>query len=837
MVSFVSLFLGLVVGYQTVTVKVADPVESVEILIDGRAATVIEGPPWQGGIDFGPALVPHELVAVAYDGDGRELDRARQWVNLPRPLAEITLLLEQDADTGGSVVQVSWESLTGEAPSRVRAIFDGRPLAVEDPRSIPLPDYDPAELHFLRVEMEFGGILASSAEITFGGTYTDNVNTELTAFPIRFAGRKKRQPTTESLQSVFSARGQPLRVTAVEKGQVEMLIVRDRGAWEALRRVMSEVYSRALNSNTTGFQRRSWFRPDREAWQKWAFQFIWPVARRHDMGDGPYDLFSNSAKLSGGSASLHGWLVTFEQPPEYQGSQRLADAVAIAGVAAAGTNRRRGVLLVLGGDPEDSSEVRPDRVRHYLASLGVPLFVWTTHPDTSGSGPWGEAVDVSNSRLLQRATGNVLDALERQRIVWLDGIHLPQQIEVDPRAETIEAFTRPAQADSLLPAADSDDSESDVILGRPSSIVPPTGEQDTVQLAPGARIRRQPRKDAAVLEIVTSATELLAMERRGPWVRVQLGSWQGWVDTSPDDPSRRSGIASPTEPDAETLARARELLGTEATQRALGPFVLYTDVGDERLLQWLSAIAEDVVSVYGSRYELETGSEFPETVVLFSDEDDYRRLQKEQPRLAQTHSEGFSRAGLSALYAGSKPHSETASVLVHELTHLLNRRVFGAQLAPWLEEGLAEDLAYSRIDERGRLELGSLGGELRTTATGALTWTGPLAHLSNLLSAWYDPRRPSLSELPVLDRDEFLLSELRPLLYAESAFLVRLLLEDQDPGLGDRFRGYLEEIAASELAVTVPLWETLGRDPDTLEAELFLYLNRQASAHDLPRQR
>jgi hypothetical protein len=436
LVSFISLFLGLVVGFQTVAVEVAVPVARVEILLDGSSVKAFDSPPWSGQIDLGGELQPHELTAVAFDGNGVELDRTSQWINLPRKPAETTILLEHDRESQQQIARVSWESLAGDEPSAVRVEFDGRDLEFDDPRAIPLPPYDPAQLHFLRVELEFAGFVNSAAEITFGGTYMDQVNTELTAIPVVPAAGRKKLPQATELQDGFLARDKILRVAAVEKGQVDLIVVRDQGAWSELRQIRGQALSTPSSSRILGTSdRQAWFKSDRAGWQAWTFQFLWPVPRRLDSGAGSYDLFSHSAKFSAAAGSLHGWLTTVEQPPEWTGDQRLADAVAIAAVTAASGNRRRGVLLVLGDETKDTSDAVPETIRRFLKSLAVPLFVWTIGPTAAIETPWGPTTDASSPRLMSRASRELFHHLERQRIVWLEGIHLPQQITLEPALE------------------------------------------------------------------------------------------------------------------------------------------------------------------------------------------------------------------------------------------------------------------------------------------------------------------------------------------------------------------------------------------------------------------
>jgi hypothetical protein len=433
-VSFLSLFLGLVFGYQTVALEVAEPVARVELLLDGAVVGSLQGPAWQGPIDLGPELRPHELIAIAYDESGSELDRTRQWLNLPRQPAETTILLEHDRETDGRIARISWRSLIDDEPSAVRVEFDGVEIEFDDPRAIPLPPHDPQLLHFLRVELEFAGVLTASAEVTFGGIYADQVNSELTALPVEPVGGRKRLPPESELQSAFRARGRNLRLAAVEKGQVDLVVVRDQSAWPRLRAIRTQALtSPSANAAGSGLPgadtRQGWLRPDTADWSAWSYQFLWPTPRRHDAASGPYDLFSHSARHLATAGSLHGWATTIEQPREWTGIQRLADAVAIAGVTAASANRRRAVLLILGENPEDTSEASPAMVRRYLESLAVPLFIWTVSP-TGQDSTWGAAIDVSTPRRMSQATRQIHRRLEAQRIVWLEGIHLPQQIEV-----------------------------------------------------------------------------------------------------------------------------------------------------------------------------------------------------------------------------------------------------------------------------------------------------------------------------------------------------------------------------------------------------------------------
>ena len=93
---FLSLFLGLVTGFQNVSLRVDDGVKSVRIELGGREVARITSAPWSARVDFGTALTPRELTAIAYDADGREITRIAQVINLARPAAELEIVIRRD---------------------------------------------------------------------------------------------------------------------------------------------------------------------------------------------------------------------------------------------------------------------------------------------------------------------------------------------------------------------------------------------------------------------------------------------------------------------------------------------------------------------------------------------------------------------------------------------------------------------------------------------------------------------------------------------------------------------------------------------------------------------
>jgi hypothetical protein len=125
-VSFLTLFLGLVWGEHPVAVAVRGDVATVELRLDGSVAGQVAGVPWKGSVDFGPDLLPHELVAAAFDSNGKEIGTARQWVNLPRPFVEASFVLEMPSPDGARVARLSWRCVGVDRPLKT-SILAARP--------------------------------------------------------------------------------------------------------------------------------------------------------------------------------------------------------------------------------------------------------------------------------------------------------------------------------------------------------------------------------------------------------------------------------------------------------------------------------------------------------------------------------------------------------------------------------------------------------------------------------------------------------------------------------------------------------------------------------------
>jgi Bacterial SH3 domain len=368
------------------------------------------------------------------------------------------------------------------------------------------------------------------------------------------------------------------------------------------------------------------------------------------------------------------------------------------------------------------------------------------------------------------------------------------------------------------------------ILGAPSGFAGEAEERQAV--AAGTRLRERPDPEARVIAFVDEATELEVLERRGGWVRLRYGAWKGWAPVG--GAAAAGGIAGLLPPaarpaDPGRLARALAVLGSDAREVAFGPYRLHTDLADPALLARLLPLGATIEAAYRQRFGVEPGPAAGEEVVLFARADEYEAFSADEGRLAGLDSHGHAGGGLAVLAAGHGGAGEVAELLVHEMVHLLNRRALGWELPPWLEEGLAEDLAYSRIDAEGRLIAGTLGG--REVPRQELGWlspgragnrqridlTGARASLLNLLTHWDDERRLPLGVLVDVPWREFVEPANRALLYPESAFFIRFLLDGPEPALAAGFRGYLAAIAGGGSWAPAALARALGRELPALE--------------------
>ncbi|MEM7584822.1 MAG: VWA domain-containing protein [Acidobacteriota bacterium] len=430
---------------------------TVELRLDGEVVGQLRGEPWVIACDFGSELAPHELLAIGYDAEGRAIARAEQWLNLPRPRSRVELILDESSGAP-QTARLVWHSADAEAPDAWRVSFDGQLLEVADPTAFQLPAYDPEVPHLLQAELLFGGRVVHTERVV-GGASGDLVDTELTALPVVVDGKA---PTPKEMAGWFTKDGRPLEVVSVERGGADIVLVQEATPrlWAKQMRMRKDAMVHGGAKDALSRKLNSGLNHDD------SLRVLLPIAERgvgatleqfhisHDFSTVEYGPSSTGVgEKQIATPRAEGILSTLPYPPEGplrgDAPRRVADAVAVAGQAAAAGRRKRAVVLFKDAGTRDLSSTTPAMVRRYLERLQVPLLVWS--PDQAKTDPWGEVTDVSSSRELLRGVLELRQTLGNQTIVWLRGRHLPQDIELSPAAA--ERLSRVGAGGVDLPAA------------------------------------------------------------------------------------------------------------------------------------------------------------------------------------------------------------------------------------------------------------------------------------------------------------------------------------------------------------------------------------------------
>lgn len=421
MISFASLFVGLVFGLVNVELVAAGGVGRVELLLDGRPVVELREP-WRATLDLGCTPAPHELVAVAYGAGGREVGRARQWINRPRPPAEASLVVERPAGGGRAVARLSWRSLAGESPRSIAVTFDETPVAVRDPARIELPPHDAGRSHSVRASLEFSDGVVAEAEASVGGARRVEASREMTAValqPVRGRGLER----VEDVAGLLDRDGAPLVVSALEgDGPMDVVFVCEGSAYEPFRRVVRSGGRFVAKADVP---------------EEMLFRFLFPVGTMKAQSSMVANTYPITRRLSSDEGSFAAQAAVRVVWPRWtRGGQRLADAVAVAALAAAEQERRRAVVLMLGPEAADGGLLTAAEASSFLSDLGVPLFVWSiglkTPPEAQR---WPGTVKVASFGAFRTALRTLVRTLEGQRIAWVEGSHPPQAVEPSARAD------------------------------------------------------------------------------------------------------------------------------------------------------------------------------------------------------------------------------------------------------------------------------------------------------------------------------------------------------------------------------------------------------------------
>ncbi len=388
-VIFLSLFLGLITGTQSVELQVDAAVKSVRIELGGREVARLDKAPWSAKVDFGSELTPRDLTAVAFDGEGHEVGRTSQVINLSRPPAEMEIIIRSEGQQPVEAELVGRHRLHKE-PKSAKLLLDDTAVRVGRDFRARLPKVDWSHPHIVSAEMEFEDGEIAKRDVAIEAGFSGSTGLELAPMLVMTNGKK--QP--DSLDGCFSAGGSPLRATAIENGDAFVVMVKDP----------------ATHPSSAELR----FDPGT------ALRILWPVSRPINAPGEPTAIAFPQSVNHGKVASVS-WLLSqrLSPAPSVTEPRQFTDAVAVAAMSSLERGGRRAVILVVIKAP-DRSLYSPPVVRRYLEAVGVPLFVWSAdgpRPDLAAA--WGTIDDISTPAGLQAAVARLNDAIARQRIVWV----------------------------------------------------------------------------------------------------------------------------------------------------------------------------------------------------------------------------------------------------------------------------------------------------------------------------------------------------------------------------------------------------------------------------------
>ncbi len=343
-----------------------------------------------------------------------------------------------------------------------------------------------------------------------------------------------------------------------------------------------------------------------------------------------------------------------------------------------------------------------------------------------------------------------------------------------------------------------------IVLGDPDLL----GVKPKVWAPAGTPIYARRDSSGPVLGRLERLFPLSRLRRDGDWFEVRLGNAysgfsKGWVHLESYTEPGAEELAAPgpvlplasTAAAPSTISVAREELRGAASESGCGPYGLWTDVEKTSILVVCQQVGAAVDAAYRRRYGLEPVSEPRETIFLFRDTAAYGRFRDRLAPDAHEIAHAYPAMGYLALALDGRSSKALAAVLTHELTHLLNRRSLGPALPPWLDEGMARDLADHGVTP--------LEGEGRVLRRGLPRLPGQ------------DPT-PQLDELMGLDTEAF--QEQAQRNYHAAAMWIGYFLESGKMGLRDGFLGFLGDVAAGERLTSELLLGRLGRSWEELEA-------------------
>jgi len=375
-------------------------------------------------------------------------------------------------------------------------------------------------------------------------------------------------------------------------------------------------------------------------------------------------------------------------------------------------------------------------------------------------------------------------------------------------------------------------------------VVPPPAEavdaHPYAHLRPGAVLRRRPARNGAVLARLDRYYVIPYLNRSGAWVEVRLGRRRGWVEVGPPESGEspplgeQASLALPlpgTPAPPAQLAVAESCMSAVYHESRLGPYALLTDDRQPGLIPVLDRLAAQVEPLYRERYGLSPRGAPRATIVLFARKSEFERFIRPFPRLHDIDPRGTTMPGIIAVYSEGLNRKQLEATLVHEITHLLNRRALGPALPSWIDEGMAEDLASSRISPLGSIDGARLAGMLIVDGS-RRTLMGPKAGVVDLVREMSSRTAPGLERLTTLDWRQFVAVPEAAQHYREAGLFFRYLATGPalSQGPGPPRAGmveFLRAVARGGPATGGALVQALGTSWGELDASFLAWLRSE----------
>jgi len=264
-------------------------------------------------------------------------------------------------------------------------------------------------------------------------------------------------------------------------------------------------------------------------------------------------------------------------------------------------------------------------------------------------------------------------------------------------------------------------------------------------------------------------------------------------------PEPRPGVPA----SAELLEEAHAHLDGGGREGTCGAYPRLGDATDPLLLESCDHLAAELDDTYVERLGVTPLGEPAETILLFSERVDYEGFAHQQGMATSGYAaHSKSSLGYAAIWADASRPDDFARTLVHELTHLVNRRALGGNLPRWLSEGLADALGDTATPEGIQPLQGFEGAEGQAKRLRLGYETGGVGGIERLIGL-----EPGAFDSTPNSYD-----------YEQSTLLVRYLL--LDPELGPRFRTFLAELADGAAATPELLEKHLGVKAAELDRRL-----------------